>query len=238
MSSEVLPAAADDLIDYNAIVTEDGKPVGSRYQARQQKLLLDALHASWSGPPEGTPWTADGNVGVFWVRNGPPVVPDCYVSFDATFGDDLSDKRNRSYFVWEHGKPTEIVVEMVSNDEGEELGAKLTKYARLRAEVHVVFDPLGRASDDVVRVYERSKRRMVRSERRQFPDLNLGVGLWTGDYDEMTATWLRWLDAAGTVLPTAAERATVAEARATTAEEKARRLAEMIRRLGGDPDAP
>ena len=53
------------------------------------------------------------------------MVPDVMLSLDVSIADDLQEKKNRSYFVWRFGKPPEVVIEIVSNREGEELGEKL-----------------------------------------------------------------------------------------------------------------
>jgi len=76
--------------------------------------------------------------------------------------DDFSQRRNRSYFVWEFGKVPEVCIEIVSNQEGDELilskksrqkGKTTTKkdiYAQIGVRYYVVFDPLKQiqAKDD------------------------------------------------------------------------------------------
>jgi Uma2 family endonuclease len=44
---------------------------------------------------------------------------------------DIHVKRNRTYFVWEHGKAPEVVIEVVSNREGGEDTEKLVTYAEI-----------------------------------------------------------------------------------------------------------
>jgi hypothetical protein len=67
---------------------------------------------------------------------------------------------------------------------------------------------------------------------RYLPLLGLGLTFWLGAYEGKEATWLRWCDAQGTVIPTGAERATrEAEARQEAearlqAEAEARQRAE------------
>jgi Uma2 family endonuclease len=53
--------------------------------------------------------------------NEPAIVPDVMVSVDVQLPDELWEKKHRSYFMWEYGKPPEIVVEVVSNRKGREL---------------------------------------------------------------------------------------------------------------------
>ena len=39
--------------DWDTIRTEDDTPVESYFQDSQQRLLIEALRSSWSGPPGG-----------------------------------------------------------------------------------------------------------------------------------------------------------------------------------------
>ena len=47
--------------------------------------------------------------------------------------------------------------------------------------------------------------------RLWIPELGIGLGLWQGDYDGITRSWLRWYDAEDNWIPTPAERAAAAE---------------------------
>lgn len=64
------------------------------------------------------------------------------------------------------------------------------------------------------------------------PDLNIGLGIWFGEYRYATRSWLRWFDANGQWLPTPEEaetqRANQAEQRA---EEQQRLRLELLERL-------
>ena len=61
-----------------------------------------------------------------------------------------------------------------------------------------------------------------------FSDVGLGLRLWEGRFEDLEATWLRWVDAQCTLIPTGAERA-------EAERQRADRLAEKLRRLGVDP---
>ena len=67
---------------------------------------------------------------------------------------------------------------------------------------------------------------------RWLPDLNLGVVVWEGEYRQMRASWLRWCEPSGRLLPTGEERAEHERERADAAEAKARRLEERLRAAG------
>ena len=212
-------------------------------------MLVESLLANWAGPPGGGPWIADANVGLFSIATEPGIVPDAVVSVGVEHGD-IAAEEQRSYFLWVKGKPPEVVVEVVSDDEGGEEGAKLLKYAAMRIGYYVVFDPGHDLGDEDLRVYVCERGRFVRTKLTHFVEVGLGVCLWDGEYEGLTARWLRWCDRGGRPIPTGKEakeeqsrradaearRASAAEERASAAEEKFRLLAERLRQLGVDPD--
>lgn len=65
------------------------------------------------------------------------------------------------------------------------------------------------------------------------PALELGLGLWQGEYEGVPRLWLRWYDAAGNWIPTDTE---LAIALANQERQRAERLADRLRELGEDPD--
>ncbi len=256
--------------DVSSIVTEDDTPVDNLFSEKQQRLLTEALYASWAGPPPGEdgaprPFLATANVGLFASPKQPPLVPDAMVSVDVQAHPDLWAKQHRSYFVWEFGKPPEVVIEVVSNREGDELGAKRRRYASMRVWLYVVWDPERVLSDERLRCFELRGQFYTETRETWFAELGIGLKLWAGSYEGVEAEWLRWCDAQGRVLPTGAERAAEAQQRAeeertraaeaqqraeeerTRAErersradherERAERLAARLRALGIDPDA-
>ncbi|MBF2051795.1 MAG: Uma2 family endonuclease [Elainella sp. C42_A2020_010] len=79
------------------------------------------------------------------------------------------------------------------------------------------------------------------------PELELGLGLWQGEYDGINRLWLRWYNASGSWVPTEAEQARLEAEQARLEAEQARleaeqlrlenaRLAERLRQLGIDPE--
>lgn len=137
------------------LVTEDDTPVDNLFSAKQQRLLVDSLYASWQHPTFGKRFLADANVGVYYrLEQGAVVVPDCFVSVGVTPIADLWSKAGRSYMVWMYGKPPDVVVEVVSNREGGELGEKLAVYEWMRVLYYVVYDPQRLLVEDGLRVRE------------------------------------------------------------------------------------
>ncbi len=214
------------------IVTEDDTPMDNIFSATQAHLLVDSLYASWEHPRFGSRFIARGNVGVFYALHQPPVVPDVFLSLDVTLPADVWKKTNRSYFIWEYGKPPEVVVEVVSNTEGaeEEPDGRLGIYARIGVSRCVVYDPGLQTGDEPLRVYAMSRGRLVRTDETWFDEVGLGVVLWRGRFEGCEDTWLRWCDRSGVVIPTGEERVEAERARAE-------RLAAKLRAAGIDPDA-
>ncbi len=71
-------------------------------------------------------------------------------------------------------------------------------------------------------------------------DLNLGLGLWQGEFLGIDRLWLRWYDIEGNWILTPEEqerlRAEVAESRAEEAEAQLESLIQRLRESGIDPD--
>jgi Uma2 family endonuclease len=72
-------------------------------------------------------------------------------------------------------------------------------------------------------------------------DLNLGLGLWQGEFLGIDRLWLRWYDSEGNWILTPEEqerqRAEVAESRAEQAEAQLESLIQRLRESGIDPDS-
>jgi Uma2 family endonuclease len=202
IESLLAPAVAKPEIAH--LITEDDEPVDNIFSAKQQRLLVSALYSSWE---PGRPFLADSNVGLFLNTRQPPIVPDMFLSLDVQITAEWFLKEHRSYFVWEFGKPPEVAVEIVSNKEGEETGAKFGKYARVGVLYYAIFDPQHLIQPEDLRLYE-----LVGARYRQKPNylleqLELSLTLWEGLFEEGQGPWLRWCDLAGRLIPTGDERA-------------------------------
>lgn len=228
--SPTLPAVLPPAVDH--LVTEDDTPVDSFYSEKQLRLLSEPLYTSRSDWAGQRPFIAAANVGLFFVARNPALVPDVLLSMDVELPDDLFPKRNRSYFLWDYGKPPDVVIEVVSNREGGEDKQKLAAYARGRVPYYVIFDLDRQISAEVLRGY-----RLDATEYRpmdepiDFPNIGLGLRLWQGRFEGHNVTWLRWVDARGALIPTGQERA-------EAERERADRLAEQLRQHGIEPLGP
>lgn len=257
-ADHVLPLDQWPNIDH--IITEDGAPMDNVFSEKQQRLLTEPLYTSWR---PGRPFVAMANVGLFFAPKQFPLVPDVLLSLDVPFPEDLHPKANRSYFVWEYGKPPNIVIEIVSNKAGGEDTEKLAGYARLGVAYYVIYDPERHLSDDALRVFQLSGMKYQQatpSPTNTYPlsEISLGFALWVGEYEGCTDKWLRWIDIAGVVVPTGAEqagierqlaeaernradaeqsRADAEQSRADAEQTRAEKLADQLRRIGIQPEA-
>jgi Uma2 family endonuclease len=248
LDAGVLPLELRPSVDH--LVTEDDTPVDNIFSEKQQRLLVEPLYSSWAGSGERRSFVAMSNVGLFYQTETPALVPDALLSMGVTVPANIHVKNHRSYFVWEYGKPPDVVIEVVSNREGGEDPTRLNAYARIPVGYYVIFDPERHLGSELLRAYHHDWPKYKKMEGPiWFPHIGLGLSLWQGRYKDMDEVWLRWVNADGVPIATGQERAefqtqraevaeqrAAAEAqRAAAAEQRADRLAQQMRQLGIEP---
>lgn len=215
------------------------------FSASDMNLYYDVRHAQWYKRPD---WF--GVVGV----------PRLYDEVDMRL----------SYVVWQEGVNPFVVVELLSpGTEKEDLGENEQEKLPLESEELVsngqaiqpqtenkpprkweVYEQILRIPYYVVFSRYTNRLRVFKlvgahyqellQERVWISELDLGLGLWSGDYQGIERAWLRWYDAQGIWIPTEAEqeqqRAEVAESRAEVAESKLESLMQRLQESGIDPD--
>lgn len=145
-----------------------------------------------------------------------------------------------SYVIWQEGIDPFLIVELLSpGTEQEDLGKTLREVNRpptkwevyeqiLRVPYYVIYD----RDENHLRAFKLSGTRyeaISLSENRFFlAELELGLGLWQGTYQQRIGLWLRWYNSAGWV-PTQREQA-------EQERQQTDRLAEYLRSQGIDPD--
>ncbi|MGK7890657.1 MAG: Uma2 family endonuclease [Leptolyngbyaceae cyanobacterium] len=241
------PADAIAELDISHLTIEDETPVDNFQSAQQQRLLVDCLCSNDILP---LPFIAEANVGLFYQIKGDPVVPDMLLSLDVQRADDLSERRDRAYFVWELGKVPDVCIEIVSNREGDEValssrsknkGKRKSKkdiYAQIGVPYYAVYDPLCQIQDQpnmngaLLRIWSLVSGRYVElsptsgiqtlGEATLLDTLGIGLTLWEGPFEEtIPRQWLRWCDAQGKVLPTGAEGKALERQRADSEQQRA-----------------
>lgn len=160
-----------------------------------------------------------------------------------------------SYVTWQEGISPFIAIELLSpNTENEDLGRTVSKRGQpptkwkvyekiLRVPYYIVFSRYTnewQAFHNVAGEYQPVE---LTDGWLLIPQLELRLGLWQGQFQNIDRLWLRWFTLDGELLLTESEkaaaaevRATAAEVRATEAEERAERLAAKLRELNIDPD--
>src|SRR2546422_3335156 len=122
-----------------------------------------------------------------------------------------------SYLIWQEGKTPLIIVELLSpSTMKEDLGRKLRDLNKpptkcevyeqwLRVPYYVTFSRY----NDEMRIFtlEKTRYEEVKDHQGRFwiEDVELGLGLWRGDYLGGERLWLRWYDRNGNWIPTPAE---------------------------------
>jgi Uma2 family endonuclease len=258
LSEGMLPPIPPELWpDIEHLVTEDDTPVDNFFSAKNQRLLVEPLYSTWAEQLKDRSFLADANVGVFYSIHAQAVVPDAFLSLDVRSPDGWWEKRHRSYFIWELGKPPDVAIEIVSNRKGQEADAKIQLYAQIRILYYCIFDPDNVLGDETLRIYELRGGVYVPLETGWLPQVGLGLKLWQGSFEGRDSTWLRWYSEDGNVIASGAERAwqerqradeerqradeerqraDEERQRADEERQRAERLAVRLRELGIDPD--
>lgn len=236
-----------DAINWDAIITEDDTPVDNYTTEQHSGLQTDTLYDSWVHSVYGKAFIVAADVGIFSSPDEPPIVPDFFLSLGVTKPTDRRPKRNRSYFIWEVGKVPAVVVEIVSNQQGEEEGYKKRRYADLGIRYYAVFDPLHEVNSQTLRLYQlqddHDANHYVEMSDHWMPEVELGLMVWHGEHQGVYGEWLRWCDQNGVPIPTGQERveqeqlrAEQERQRAEQERQRAERLAAKLRSLGIEAD--
>jgi Uma2 family endonuclease len=139
-----------------------------------------------------------------------------------------------SYVIWQEGISPSLVVELLSpGTEAEDLGqrdrnsdqppTKWEVYEQiLRIPYYILFNRYTNQLRCFTLVAGQYQEVDLTEPKLWMPTLNIGLGIWQGEYSGVTRQWLRWYDAKNHWLPTDAERA--------------ERLAARLQAMGLDPD--
>jgi Uma2 family endonuclease len=187
--------------------------------------------------------------------------PDWFLVLDVPASESIVESR-LSYVMWQEGAAPFLMVELLSpGTEAEDLGQTLrvvdkppTKWQVyeqiLRVPYYAIYDRYSNQFRVFCLQATRYVEQTISGQGFWFPEIELGLGIWTGAYQGMQGQWLRWYDKNGDWLATDREdslqaqqaaqeanlRAQEANLRADRECEKAARLADKLRELGIDPD--
>jgi hypothetical protein len=153
-----------------------------------------------------------------------------------------------SYVIWQEDVIPFVIVELLSpSTEKEDLGLIRSKKGKtpykwqvyeeiLQIPYYVVFD----GHSNQLRIFKlingRYQAQDVSNGEYWFEEIQLGLRLVFGKYQDLNRLWLRWCDRTGNVIPTPVERerqrAEAEKQRADQAELENARLKELLRQAG------
>jgi hypothetical protein len=131
----------------------------------------------------------------------------------------LDGQLRRSYVVWDEGQHPTIAIEFVSGDGSEEHDrtpktGKFWVYEQgIIARYYAIFDAFHGPTLEVYQLKNERYERMRPNRRGHFPipELKVELGMLEGRYGNLDATWLRFFDSAGHLLPNDMEQIAAAE---------------------------
>ncbi len=178
------------------------------FTGKDMNLYYDLKHSSWYKRPD---WFA-----VFGVSR-------------------LYEQRDLrlSYVVWDEQAAPNIIVELISQ------GTAMSDLGEIEREENgtptkwEVYEQILKVPNYIV--YDRYKDKLwifllkdgvyqeqnITGDRFWFEQLEIGIGLWTGEYEGISRPWLRWYDAVGAWIPTEGEQ--LVEERSRADEERSLR---------------
>jgi Uma2 family endonuclease len=246
------PARADLPTMYD-LPSEDPEELGlpDEFHDFQPKLLRETCQ-----PPDCPDFFIGADLNLYydtqhtnWYKR-----PDWFLVIGAPASQSENDMR-WSYVLWQEGIAPFLVVELLSpGTEAEDLGQTLrvvgkppTKWQVYEQELQVPYYAVFDRSSNNFRLFQLLNSRYTEVTLANsgfwFPELQMTLGKWTGQYGGINNQWLRWFDRSHQLIPTAQEkadlesqRADMADRRADTADRKAERLAAQLRLLGIEPD--
>ena len=146
----------------------------------------------------------------------------------------------KSWVMWEEGKGPDVVIELLSESTADydKTEKKRLYEGQVRVPEYFWFDPFNPEDWAGFRLQGGCYEPLAVDGDGALPSQRLGLRLvrWGGCYQDIQAVWLRWMTAAGTLLPTKDELREQEFQRAEQERGRAERLADRLRALGIDPD--
>jgi Uma2 family endonuclease len=218
-------------------------PVDNIAQPALAAALTDALSISGRLPENALTTT---NYGICATVNDKVVVkaPDwAYIPRISVSREEI----HRSYTPQLQGESPLVVMEFLSDEDGKEYSVKPTYppgkwffYERvLQVPYYALFD-IESSNLELYRLGDNKRYKITEPNdvgRYWIPELELALGIWTGQRENREGTWLRWWTADGNLLFWGQEQAAAERQRAESERQRAENLAERLRSLGVDPDS-
>ncbi|MGC1247897.1 MAG: Uma2 family endonuclease [Spirulinaceae cyanobacterium] len=210
---------------------DDGVPMESERHKAQMDLLIYSLSSWLDNRDNGY---VGGNMFVYYslaqIKNKDYKGPDVFVALDVPKGE------RRSWVIWEEGKASDVVIELLSATTAkyDKKEKKQIYQNQMRVPEYFWFDPFKPNDWAGFRLQNGVYQPIVVNEQNQLVSQRLGLSLvrWQGSYKSVKATWLRWANLNGELLPTPQERAEEEKQRANQAESKLQQVARNLLKQG------
>jgi len=238
----------------------DGVPVDNLLQLHLTAILSESIWPVLQQLHAGDNFIVGSDNGIYWRITDPPLKgcksPDWF--YVPGVSPTIGDRVRRSYVLWQEVVPPLIILEYISGDGSAELDqtpweGKFWVYERaIRPAYYGLYFPEEPRLDMFVMQGARFARMEPNANDRYAMPLVAGIelGLWSGKFRGIEASWPRWWDAQGNLLLTMEERieqerqraeqerqrAEQERQRAEQERQRAEHLAARLRALGQDPE--
>jgi Uma2 family endonuclease len=162
----------------------------------------------------------------FYVANVPPM---------------LDGVCRRSYVMWQEHVAPLIALEFVSGDGSEERDktpyqGKFWVYEQAIQIPYYGIYEVNKASIEMYHLVSGHYELMLPNQYGQYeiPELDAAIGIWRGEYNNVTLPWMRWWDRQGNLLPTSEEQLEIERQAKELAQQELAELRAKLRDLGID----
>jgi Uma2 family endonuclease len=211
------------LPDHTQLPDSDGTFVKNLQEHPQSILLTDSIKPILQQRhPDGN-YCIGQDSGIYWRLTDPlergAEAPDWF--YIPNVPPALDSKMRRSYVLWKEYVAPLIVIEFVSGDGAEERDrtrpsqrgdGKVGKFwvyeQAIRVPYYAIYE-VEKAQVEVFHLLDNTYHVMTANERGHYliAPLEVELGIWQGQYQNVTLPWLRWWDANGNLLLSGEERA-------------------------------
>jgi Uma2 family endonuclease len=246
------PITPTNFPDHTQLPESDGTFVKNFQEHPQSILLTDSITPTLQTLHPNGDYAIGQDCGIYWRMTDPPEkgaeAPDWFYVPNVT--PLVNNEIRRSYVLWQEIIPPLIVLEFVSGDGSQERDktpwkGKFWVYEQvIRPAFYGIYE-VSKSQIEVYHLIENRYELVTPNQRGHFPIAPLGVelGIWQGQYQNVTLPWLRWWDAEGNLLLTGEVRAERAETllqeerqQKELAQQRAEILAQKLREMGINPD--
>lgn len=211
--------------DHTQLPDSDGTFVKNFQEHPQSIILTDSLSSVLEQIHPDGQYTIGQDCGIYWRETEPPEkgaeAPDWF--YVPNVPPLLDGEIRRSYVLWREFISPLIVLELASGNGDEErdktplssLNGKVAKPGKfwvyetiMRVPYYAIY-VIKTGQLEVYNLINGSYRLLVPNERGNYPiqRLEVELGLWRGNYQNLNQLWLRWWDKNGNLLLTGTEKA-------------------------------